>query len=115
MTTNSDSKRLAEIRERLEKATDGPWKAIDSDYETEWSVHGSEIIFDGNNVGDGYYASPSEDDAKFIAHSREDTPWLVKIVDALLPAAQRGIEYSQWKAHWREAAKAAVRELGEGK
>lgn len=59
----TNGQRIAEIRERAEKATPGPWNH--SYYNSVSSAY--------NNIGD----MNTEGNAEFIAHSREDIEWLL--------------------------------------
>jgi hypothetical protein len=71
--------RLAAIREREQKATKGPWKAVfDSCAKCggEWDVY--EI------PGGAHAKFYRTEDAEFIAHTRSDIPWLLALVQALL-------------------------------
>ena len=84
---------LQEIKERVAKATPGPWKwenyGAEYDFETTMpslnGVNNKEIM----NFGDGeqYYPTegtpPDEADAGFIAHAREDVPALIAEVERL--------------------------------
>ncbi len=89
------SNRLAEIRERAEKATEGPWKVGGKGWNSATVTQ--------NGVYFTAACRPSlqgEMDAEFIAHSREDISWLLerdkerqKLLDALVPAAKRQVEY----------------------
>ena len=92
--------RLTEIEERLSRATPGPWEAKRTDrgkcdgiapsthnhppergcyaYDdpgwTNCPASGEIVTTDS-----GYYG-PNMDDAEFIAHAREDIPWLLDLV-----------------------------------
>lgn len=78
--------RLAAIEARLEKATPGPWH-VDKHSAYIWSAR-DEMVADSDCIGRlperavvrirGVGASlPIEDNMQFIAHAREDIPWLV--------------------------------------
>ncbi len=86
MTTD----RLKEIRERAEKATKGPWRCdvdiFNDDGEVEASVHDEEISMlftEGTGVmgGEDCWTKARESqafrNAEFIAHAREDVPFLL--------------------------------------
>jgi hypothetical protein len=69
--------RLADIKAREQAAFGGPWEALDAD---ENGMHA--VAVDGTvlvEVGDFC-------DAEFIAHAREDVPWLVERVRELIGA-----------------------------
>lgn len=75
---------LNAIKERVTKATKGPWEVA---YDTDDRDHVVDIWFDGednghaeihdNNFGNAPY------NAKFISHAREDVPALVAEVERL--------------------------------
>jgi hypothetical protein len=77
--THTDQ-RLREIAERENKATNGPWEAERNRDWDEWRVV--------NNSDDGCRPIIScteqpgreETDAMFIAHSRQDVPWLLALI-----------------------------------
>jgi hypothetical protein len=75
--TNSD--RLQEIRERAEKATPGPWKAeFGGVYPPE-----SAARLESDLAGMAFLwplPGGKEEDAEFIAASREDIPYLLQLV-----------------------------------
>lgn len=80
MNTNDVETRLREIAEREKKATNGPWEAERNRDWDEWRVV--------NNSDDGCRPIIScteqpgreETDALFIAHSRQDVPWLLALI-----------------------------------
>lgn len=86
----SEEKRIQEIRERVEKATQGEW--FFEDHEHSWNLYGwfecdpehklhpQKIIKAPKGIGDYW---PDKEDAEFIAHSREDIPWLLTQLAAL--------------------------------
>ena len=84
--------RLADIKAREQAAFGGPWEALDAD---ENGMHA--VAVDGTvlvEVGDFC-------DAEFIAHAREDVPWLVDQVESL----------ERWKFEACEVM-SGLRELG---
>lgn len=86
------TKKLEEIKERCEKATEGPW--ADYVYRDRLFVkHNPE----NNSVFDICTMTPQnyklsdlsekytyENDAKFIAHARTDVPMLLEVVESLI-------------------------------
>ncbi|MBY6273548.1 MAG: hypothetical protein CW346_15230 [Bacillaceae bacterium] len=88
--------RLREIEERVSKATPGPWEA--------YGVGG--IHMDGTS--DGYSVmtaagkrlhSPymTQADADFIAHAREDVPWLLSLLrEREEQARQLGVQMERY-------------------
>lgn len=58
--------RLGEIRERVAAATEGPWEH-----------------------GDRQFTAGDQADAEFIAHAREDVPWLLAEVERLTAERDR--------------------------
>ena len=86
--------RLEEIRQRTEAATDGPWERFDTpDYAEIHVLGGKEAGFLPVALADEAY------NADFIAHSREDVPYLLSEVDRLNALHKREIivtgEYAQ--------------------
>ena len=85
------SDRLNEIRARAEAATPGPWVAYGNTVEQEktgWhTVVGTEM------TGQAYMAyerlTTKNEDAIFIAHAREDIPYLLAEVERLRAASLR--------------------------
>lgn len=82
--------RLAQIRQRVEAATEGPW-AWTKDYcvlrkgpETTYST-GCEIVLDS---GDHGIYPQTEGNEAFIAHSRTDVEYLLTVCEVLLGALQ---------------------------
>lgn len=74
-------KYLNEVEARCAAATKGPWS-----YEhnrVSKSVEINEIFFDHDLVNDSWIDS-ALDDAKFIAHARQDVEVLLKLVNELL-------------------------------
>ncbi|KZE57386.1 hypothetical protein SJY89_13710 [Bacillus velezensis] len=67
--------KLEEIRQRADAATEGPWRI------------GKQSPNGLNNIGTigGLLTAQTtdEDDAKYIAHSRQDVPWLISEIDRL--------------------------------
>ena len=92
--------RLTEIRQRAEAATPGPWNLItmgrDGDGDDEWGwIMGANKNWRWDD-GDG---PQSRANADFIAHSRDDIPYLLSEVDRLNALHKREIiitgEYAQ--------------------
>lgn len=73
-------KRLAEIRQRAEKAAEGPWRKVKGE---DSKIFGPKSIFEAAVI----HGSFSDED--FIANSREDIPYLLTRIDALA----RALEY----------------------
>ncbi|MFJ9204105.1 hypothetical protein ACIROP_04455 [Bacillus velezensis] len=67
--------KLEEIRQRADAATEGPWRI------------GKQSSNGLNNIGTigGLLTAQTtnEDDAKYIAHARQDIPWLISEIDRL--------------------------------
>lgn len=98
------SDRVEQIRARAEAATEGPW-VIDS---TEPSIWSPRVIVIGNYTAADLYESPAWEDGTaedlgFIAHAREDVPWLLAEVERL----QRDVD------HLRGIVRRALAESGE--
>ena len=87
----ADVERLAQIRERCEKATPGPW-VYDVLAEEIRTAHGEPILDCGR-------ADQFDSDGEFAAHAREDIPWLLhELALARDLAAQRGIMHGEAQA-----------------
>lgn len=80
----TDEQRLAEIRSRAEAATPGPWRAglesplasPDAAYRIFAAARGAVL-----SVARLYHAAlPNEANAAFVAHAREDVPYLLALV-----------------------------------
>lgn len=87
--------RLQEIKERCEKATPGPWTgpryANDSIYAKHH--HGTEravakTFLQTCCAGNDEVSFPYWENAEFIAHSREDIPWLVSQLEKAIELAK---------------------------
>jgi hypothetical protein len=69
-----DTDRLAQIRARAEAATPGPW----------FSDIGNFMVWDETSEDSEAVAKEiGDDDCVFIAHSREDVPFVLDLVDSL--------------------------------
>lgn len=73
------AERIAEIRKRCEAATPGPWHQA--------GVHGNGVIQTSHITRDVWTIANTfhakEVDTPFIAHSREDIPWLLSQLEAV--------------------------------
>nr|WP_155269795.1 hypothetical protein [Lysinibacillus sphaericus] len=87
---------LIAIKERVAKATQGPWKVV---YDTDDREHVVDIWFDGEDNGHAEIHDNSfgnaPDNAKFISHSREDVPALVAEVERLHKALEEIMEVEE--------------------
>lgn len=78
---------LAQIAERCEKATGGPW--VWEDYrgaDLPKLLGKDEYVMTFGTLGEDYAlegVEPSDNDAAFIAHAREDIPKLLAEIDRL--------------------------------
>lgn len=86
MTDTDD--RLAQIRDRTENATQGPWRALTSGVRNgdHWSVHYQHSDARWWPIAhiasqDGANEGQRQPDAEFIAHARQDVPWLLDQLD----------------------------------
>jgi hypothetical protein len=89
----SEDARIAQIQERAEKATKGPWVAKPGDFGNEdrcggIAVEGAKSFYDEIVTTDSGYYGPKWPDAEFIAHAREDIPYLLDHVAALTHARE---------------------------
>jgi hypothetical protein len=103
--------RLAEIRARAEAATPGPWTAefvfaederdrpdLEHywDDHSEWAYNAEPFRIEGPMVVEnGEFSALSGPDADFIAHAREDVPYLLERVEALEKVAQEAREVAE--------------------
>lgn len=85
------SDRIAEIRERLEGATPGPWQAISSGREhgDHWYVTDAGEAIASIHASDGEDEDQREPDAEFIAHAPDDIAYLLARLSAVTDALDR--------------------------
>ena len=83
--------RLDEIRKRAEEASEGPW--LSTEHKEEFYIgHGIISYCEKRDEQRGPFpvtsldAGLSEDDARFIAHSRDDIPYLLDLFENLRDA-----------------------------
>ena len=79
------SDRLNEIRARAEAATPGPWRELDAAYGMivhDTGPDSAQIVV----LADSRFGGP---DSTFIAHAREDIPYLLAEVGYLLDEIER--------------------------
>lgn len=97
-----DPSRLSAIRARLEQATEGPWFA-ETNYSPEPYCTPSWYVVNAPHhpsVQLSRYVAEAEDsqDAEFIAHAREDIPYLLAEIDTLSSRLQaREAELRGWE------------------
>ena len=78
---------LQVIKERVAKATVGPWEWRNDCYDDFWLASNHFIVADSFGYDDGDSTiRVSEADAEFIAHARQDVPTLVAEVERLREA-----------------------------
>ena len=97
--------RLEEIRARAQVATPGPWKSYAGDviiYGVDWY---EPVICGSSNTPRGF--SVAEPDLDFIAHAREDVPWLLEQMsnltrerDTALALVERVAPFLSWLQGW---------------
>ena len=74
--------RLAEIRARVEAASNEPWLAEDRNLDEPWSTTVVYNVFHNGDTPDrDLVAEAAYDNAEFIAASRADIPWLLGQVE----------------------------------
>ena len=113
----SEDARIAQIQERTEKATKGPWvwrdcydsgdcklhqsEGLDADCENidagriELQAEGSTVVKVWAAFADDSGLEVSRDDARFIEHAREDIPYLLDRVAALTQALEEARQQLQ--------------------
>lgn len=85
--------RLTEIRERVETATEGPWHTTPLYESGDGSTRAHED--DDHGIAGPEHDNPSiaqmlwAHDAAFVAHAREDVPWLIDQLQATLLRAEQ--------------------------
>ena len=116
------NERLQQIKDRLAKATDGPWHHIGSLTEEESGQAGGlrrDIVIELDEPGTYLthsYASILDDitegDAAFAAHARQDVPWLI----SELETAREEIESRCSEIlHWQREVAALRTEIGQAR
>lgn len=82
MSTNEPmtQEQLDAIRERTEKATEGPWDVEGPAY---CGPLDTLVVYPVEDGGALAYVQPSWEDAEFIAHARQDVPALLAEVERL--------------------------------
>src|ERR1700743_2660751 len=103
-----EAKRLAEIRERVEKATPGPWEWTADRWRGGYSGlsndAGAEIVYpqtaNDGDTGAAWFEEMAEDDAALIAHARADIPFLLAEIERL--TAARDAAYADGAKDMRE-------------
>jgi len=88
-----NQEQLNAIKERVSKATSGPWLVA---YDTDDRDHVIDIWFNGKDNGhveihDNSFGN-APDNAKFISYAREDVPALVAEVEMLHKALEKVME-----------------------
>lgn len=93
--------RIEEIKERIEAATDGPW---------ELGERITTIIAGPHRTYIGECQSDPQGEAnfQFITHSREDMPWLVKMVDEMIKHLEH---HAELKNYWARKTRALLAKL----
>lgn len=88
MTQAERNKRIEEIRERCEKATKGPWWSTRMDIGK--GPREPNVVFSRDDLGRCTYDTFNlkAKDADFIAHSRDDIPFLLAEIERLRQALE---------------------------
>lgn len=73
-------RRLRQIRQRCEAATPGPWVYFDNGFDGYIQTANTSEYIVGGERHEGRI-EPGDPNAAFIAHSREDIPWLVETLE----------------------------------
>ena len=102
------AKRLTEIQARAEAATEGPWGV---DGNAQCGPEDSLSVYPVRGGGAVAYMQPLWDDAKFIAHAREDIPALLAEIDRLRGECQRLANETKHPA-WANITDGTVDDLG---
>jgi hypothetical protein len=79
--------RLAEIKQRAEAATPGPWSEpfyVDEPGDQGWWIHNGQVGMKEGAVAGSFALNPNQEaDGEFISHSRADVDWLIAEVERL--------------------------------
>ena len=70
--------RLEEIKERDKNATKGPWHHGDGDCILQDTDNQDILWYDWDETGGSMNVDGNTEDFEFIAHAREDIPWLIE-------------------------------------
>ena len=86
------------IREREKKATPGPWKSGEArNFDKVCSINrickNGQLLVVAETTDMYHYAGKGDENANFIAHSREDIPALLAEVEELADLLEMAIEY----------------------
>lgn len=73
--------RLEEIKRRCEAATDGPWELTDANEGMKNLVASGNVIVTSRLYRCLPYGLEDDYDSEFIAHSREDLPWVIDMLE----------------------------------
>lgn len=101
--------RLKEIAQREAKATAGPWT-----HQIWTTPHSCRVPACALHVVDGPPPSLSFEDAQFIAHARDDVPWLLSEVRTLAASQQREAALAQQLAEKQSLIQELRRVSGRG-
>lgn len=86
MASDDVRARLAEIRAREEAATPAPWRVENNQQDLNRWVSSDDQTLD---INFGYLGNRTQNDAAFVAHAREDVPWLLAEIERLIAALHR--------------------------
>jgi hypothetical protein len=121
-TEGGKMSRLEEIQARAEAATEGPWSIWhDLDHQGFKTVGDAESYQEVLETGETDESNPTahvytEHDAEFIAHAREDAPWLIRrvqrLVRALLILRRRNL--TEYRRGHRDGYRAARDDIASG-
>ena len=90
-------KRVEEIEARAARAMPGPWTYGESEREQWVEADGGLIVYlEHYSKPDLTVHEQARYDFDFIAHSREDVPWLCKLTRKLLAVAEAAQEALRW-------------------
>ena len=92
------------IRARLAAATEGPWSWDDDPDLTQDSVWANDGDLVASTYGSTAKGSTDADDARFIAHARQDVPALLAVADAAAELLRR--HNDEGDAHYNALADA---------
>ena len=104
--------RMDDIKGRMEAATEGPWRAG-----LQWTPGAGVGVLSAKSRHDNedvfasccdHGAEPT--DAQFIAHARQDIPWLVERIEAVRSLVPAYLD-DDWEDDWARGYNSAWREV----
>ena len=105
--------RLSEIKQRTEKATSGPWETKPTPIRGECLLVTERLVTERHGTFSTRSVQMKEGDAEFAAHSREDIPYLLEVVEKLLPIVDDAKDMLDQMRLWHDCQLIQVLENGQ--